>query len=187
MPLVRGMRKGFREVRVSEDWATAGPNAKSWARVPGSVRWTGLRNPPGELAILLDPYMARPELNHIAWVRQVRAIIVRGPDRCQSLRCLPTVPIFPCPCRRDSVPVSAPSLPCLPGARRVRPGKGSALSLFCFLNATSPRGRPVRVSAQRLSLMWSRPCGISLLNPRQTGIELMRPPGRGGAAGHKQV
>lgn len=105
------------------------------------VKWTGLGNPPGELAILLDPYMARPRLNHNNNTRvpsKVRG--ARLPDRCQSLlRCLPTVPIFPC--RRDSVPclcpVSALSPPCLPGARRVRPGKGSALR-FCFVSSMQP-------------------------------------------------
>lgn len=63
VPVVRGRRKGIREVRVSEGWATAGPNAKSWL-VCREVKWTGLRNPPGELAILLDPYMARRKSKH---------------------------------------------------------------------------------------------------------------------------
>lgn len=119
---------------MSEGWATAGPNAKLWF-VSWEVKWTGLRNPPGELCHTLDPYMARRKLNHML-----------GAERCQSLKCLPTVPTFPC-----SVTLCLSLLS--PRSPPPRPGKGSALSLFCFLNATSPRGRPVRVSAQRLSLM----------------------------------
>lgn len=129
----------------------------------------GFESPTRGTLPYFGPLYGPPKVEAYAGVGQVSKprLPAHGPGF--PLQQLDSVCACACACACPPVEPCVYRLPSPPGARRPRPGKGSALSLFCFLNATSPRGRPVRVSAQRLSLMWSRPPGIWLLDPRQQG------------------